>query len=79
MPKSLFYVGIVCCVFLAVSAASSLTQELEGTPVSFVAQTPELEPTVRRCGRCGWSFETPRSESRRTPQLSLSHRGASKR
>ena len=37
MPKSLFYVGIVCCVFLAVSAARSLTQELEGTPVSFVA------------------------------------------
>ena len=37
MPKSLFYVGIVCCVFLAVSAAGSLAQELQGMPVSFVA------------------------------------------
>jgi hypothetical protein len=37
MPKSLFYIGIVCCVFLAVSSAGSLTQQLEGTSVSFVA------------------------------------------
>jgi len=37
MPKPLFYIGIVCCVFLAVSAAGSLAQQLEGTPVSFIA------------------------------------------
>jgi len=37
MPKPLFYIGIVCCVFLAVAAAGSLAQELDGTPVSFIA------------------------------------------
>ena len=37
MPKTLFYIGVVCCVFLAVAAAGSFVQEVEGTPVSFVA------------------------------------------
>src|ERR1700720_4493084 len=37
MPKTLFYAGIVCCVFLAVSSAAVLTQEMEGSPVSFIA------------------------------------------
>ena len=37
MPKTLFYAGIVCCVFLAVSSAALLTQEMEGSPVSFIA------------------------------------------
>src|SRR5437660_11659839 len=37
MPKSLFYVGTVFCVFLAVSAAATLTQQIQGGPMSFVA------------------------------------------
>ena len=37
MPKSLFYVGIVACVFLALVAGASVAQQLEGTPGSFVA------------------------------------------
>jgi hypothetical protein len=37
MPKTLFYIGIVCCVFLAVASAGVLTQQIEGTPVSFIA------------------------------------------
>jgi hypothetical protein len=37
MPKTLFYVGIVCCVFLAVSAGGVLAQEMQGAPVSFIA------------------------------------------
>jgi len=37
MPKSLFYIGTVFCVFLAVSAAATLTQQIQGGPMSFVA------------------------------------------
>jgi len=37
MPKTLFYIGIVCCVFLAVASAGVLAQQIEGTPVSFIA------------------------------------------
>src|SRR5204863_3223399 len=37
MPKALFYIGIVCCVFLALSAGGVLTQEMQGSPVSFIA------------------------------------------
>ena len=37
MPKTLFYIGIVCCVFLAVAAAGVFAQEIEGSPVSFIA------------------------------------------
>lgn len=37
MPKTLFYIGIVCCVFLAVAATGTFTQELEHAPLSFVA------------------------------------------
>ena len=37
MPKTLFYIGIVCCVFLAVAAGGMFTQEAEGGPLSFVA------------------------------------------
>jgi len=37
MPKSLFYVGTVFCVFLAVSSAATLTQQIQGEPIAFVA------------------------------------------
>jgi len=37
MPKTLFYIGIVCCVFLAVAAGGMFAQEIEGVPLSFVA------------------------------------------
>ena len=37
MPKTLFYIGIVCCVFLAVAASGILAQEIQGSPVSFIA------------------------------------------
>src|SRR5436189_297442 len=37
MPKTLFYIGIVCCVFLAVAAGGILAQEMQGSPVSFIA------------------------------------------
>jgi len=37
MPKALFYVGVVCCVFLAVSAGGVLAQQMQGSPVSFIA------------------------------------------
>src|SRR2546428_10809821 len=37
MPKPLFYIGVVCCVFLALSSVASVTQQLQGVPASFVA------------------------------------------
>src|SRR2546423_14028457 len=37
MPKPLFYVGTVFCVFLALAAAASVAQQLDGGPLSFVA------------------------------------------
>src|SRR6266849_3779266 len=37
MPKSLFYIGTVFCVFLAVSAAATLTQQIQGAPVVSLA------------------------------------------
>ena len=37
MPKTLFYIGIVCCVFLAVAASGVLAQQVEGAPVTFIA------------------------------------------
>ncbi len=37
MPKSLFYIGTVFCVFLALSSAASVAQQLEGGPASFIA------------------------------------------
>ena len=37
MPKPLFYIGVACCIFLALSSVASVTQQLEGVPASFVA------------------------------------------
>jgi hypothetical protein len=37
MPKSLFYIGTAFCVFLALSAAATLTQQIQGGPVAFIA------------------------------------------
>jgi hypothetical protein len=37
MPKSLFYIGTVFCVFLAVACAASVAQQLEGGAASFIA------------------------------------------
>jgi hypothetical protein len=37
MPKPLFYIGTVFCVFLAVAAAATLPQQLRGGPIPFIA------------------------------------------
>lgn len=37
MPKPLFYVGTAFCVFLALSAAATVAQQLEGGAPSFIA------------------------------------------
>jgi hypothetical protein len=37
MPKPLFYIGTAFCVFLALSAAATVGQQLEGGPTSFIA------------------------------------------
>jgi hypothetical protein len=37
MPKSLFYIGTVFCVFLALSSAASVAQQLDGGAASFIA------------------------------------------
>jgi len=37
MPKTLFYIGTAFCIFLALSAAASLGQQLEGGSASFIA------------------------------------------
>jgi hypothetical protein len=37
MPKPLFYVGTAFCIFLALSSAASVWQQIEGAPASFIA------------------------------------------
>src|SRR5438105_655302 len=37
MPKPLFYVGTAFCVFLALCAAASVAQQLDGGPATFIA------------------------------------------
>ena len=36
MPKPLFYIGTGFCLFLALSAAATVAQQLQGTPPSFI-------------------------------------------
>src|SRR6266852_9683308 len=37
MPKPLFYIGTAFCVFLALCAAATVAQQVQGGPVAFIA------------------------------------------
>jgi len=37
MPKPLFYIGTAFCVFLALCAAATVAQQVQGAPVTFIA------------------------------------------
>jgi hypothetical protein len=53
MPKPLFYVGTAFCVFLALAAATTLTQQIQGVPVAFIA----LHGTTMSSGSAaGWAI-----------------------
>lgn len=36
MPKPLFYIGTVFCVFLALAATATFTQQIQGGPIAFI-------------------------------------------
>ena len=46
MPKPLFYVGTAFCVFLALAAATSLTQQIQGGPIAFIDPSTMTSRTV---------------------------------
>ena len=53
MPKPLFYVGTAFCVFLALAAATSLTQQIQGGPIAFVAVHG---PAMSSGSSAGWAI-----------------------
>ena len=53
MPKSLFYIGTGFCLFLALSAAAAVGQQLEGGPLSFAALRGNL---ILATGAAAWSI-----------------------
>ena len=53
MPKPLFYVGTAFCVFLALAAATSLTQQIQGGPIAFIAVHG---PAMSAGSSAGWAM-----------------------
>ena len=53
MPKPLFYVGTAFCVFLALAAATSLTQQIQGGPIAFIAVHG---PAMSAASSAGWAM-----------------------
>ena len=53
MPKPLFYVGTAFCVFLALAAAATLTQQIQGGPIAFIAVHG---PAMSSGSSAGWAI-----------------------
>jgi hypothetical protein len=53
MPKPLFYVGTVFCVFLALAAATNFTQQIQGGPVAFIGVHG---PAMSSGSTAGWAI-----------------------
>lgn len=53
MPKPLFYLGTAFCLFLALTAAATVAQEMDGGPLAFVAVHGA---NVAAAARSGWAI-----------------------